>query len=219
MRAAGLVAAALMLAGCASLPRGTAPLPVATPPPDALARQGDREAALGLASGACTATTWALEGRVAVSNGRDGGSGRLDWTQGQGRYAIALSAPVTRQSWRLSGEAGQATLEGVAGGPRSGPDAAALLAEATGWSIPVDALGCWVRGARADAARFGPAELRFAADGRLVGLVQDGWTLEFSGEWRPAQNDMPPLPTRLVATRDTARVRLVVDRWSGPSVP
>ena len=51
---------------------------------------------------------WSMQGRLAVSVGDKGGSGRLDWQQRGPAYRIALSAPVTRQSWRLAGEPGGA---------------------------------------------------------------------------------------------------------------
>ena len=61
---------------------------------------------------------------------------------------MALSAPVTRQSWRLvdDGHQGEARLEGLPGGPRGGADAEALLTEATGWRVPVNFLPDWVLG-------------------------------------------------------------------------
>src|SRR3970282_570297 len=83
---------------------------------------------------------WALVGRIAVTSAGNGGSGRIGWRQDGERFEVALSAPVTRQSWRLHGDPGGAHLEGLEGGPRSGADARLLLLEATGWDIPVTAL-------------------------------------------------------------------------------
>ncbi len=199
------IAAMLALAGCAVAPM-RAPLPPAERAA-ALEAQAVRETWLA------AHPDWRLEGRVALSNGSRGGSGRLEWRQRDGRYAVELSAPVTRQGWRLSGDADGALLEGLDGGPRSGPDASLLLREATGWEIPVAALAGWVRGARAGDA---PAELDFSADGRLLQLRQAGWTLDYAG-WQPQASGIE-LPMRVTATRDAARVRLVVDAW-GDTAP
>ena len=84
---------------------------------------------------------WSISGRIAVTNGQQGGSGRIEWRQDGAKYAATLSAPVTRQSWRVSGAPDGATIEGMAGGTRQGPDAAALVFEATHWRVPVNALG------------------------------------------------------------------------------
>lgn len=194
--------AALLLSACAARPERPGLPPLAVPP---AAHQAARERALA------QHTAWGLSGRVALSNGRDGGSGRLDWWQEGERYVLELSAPVTRQSWRLHGDASGATLEGFDGGPRSGPDPVALLREATRWEIPVTALGAWVRGAPAAADRLGPPTLAFGRDGRLARLEQGGWTIEYDG-WQ-AVAGAPELPARIEARRGEARVRLIVDAW------
>lgn len=196
-------AAAVLLAGCAgTAPRQALP-PVAGDPPQ---HQQRREIALA------AVPSWAMAGRVALSNGRDGGSGRIDWSQQGGSYTVSLSAPVTRQSWRLSGEPGQARLEGLEGGTRRGPDAGALLLEATRWEIPVEALRSWVRGMRADVGMFGAASMHFAEDGRLSRLQQAGWSVEYA-DWRATPGAPVELPHRLNAVRADAKVRLVVDEW------
>ncbi|HVI25952.1 MAG TPA: lipoprotein insertase outer membrane protein LolB [Xanthomonadaceae bacterium] len=198
--------ATCLLAACAGRPL-RAPGP-ALPAEVAQARQAEREAALA------AQPHWSLQGRVAVSTAGRGGSGRLDWNQDGADYVIALSAPVTRQSWRLRGSPGHARLEGLDGGPREGDDATALLLEATGWLVPVDALAAWVRGARA--AGHGPAAVDYGADGQLAALRQDGWSLRYA-DWRPAAGLAIALPYRVEATRGDARVRLVVDAWDeGP---
>lgn len=212
-RRLAVLAGLLALAGCVSVPQPT-PAAVLSAPAQAaaLADQSAREQALQ------AAPTWSLAGRVAIARGEEGGSGRIEWQQQGDRYAVSLSAPVTRQSWRLAGDAGSARLEGIEGGTREGPDAARLLLEATRLEVPVAALASWLRGARADAARFGPAELGFDADGRLVRLVQGGWTVDYAS-WGAPTAGLPALPVRVLAERGDARVRLVVDAWDAAASP
>lgn len=197
--------AAALLAACAGPGlRPDAPDATVVPAADAAQREAARAARVRAAA------QWSLSGRIAVSNAGKGGSGRIEWNQRGADYEVALSAPVTRQSWRLRGGAGGARLEGLDGGPREGADAAALLFQATGWDIPVDALGDWLRGLPAgagDGARILPG-----ADGRPQSIAQDGWTIAY--QW-PAAGD---LPTRLDARRDAAQVRLIVDQWQGGTV-
>lgn len=198
----------LLLAACAGQST-RAPAPALAPKAQAQAtqRQVERETWLQ------AHPDWTLQGRVAVANARDGGSGRIDWQQAGTRFDVTLTAPVTRQGWRLSGDAAGAVLDGLDGGPREGDDASALLLQATGWEIPVTALSAWVRGARAEVPRHGPATVAFAADGQLAQLQQDGWTIDYTG-WQPAaESGAPALPLRLQARRGDAKVRLVIDRW------
>ena len=167
---------------------------------------------LGLAEGDCAGPAWAMTGRVALSNGKDGGSGRIEWTQSGGKARIELTAPVTRQGWALEVDAEGATLQGVPNGPVRGADAAALLRERTGWDIPVAGLGCWVRGAWASEAAFGPASVGYGEGGRVQRIEQAGWTIDYA-DWSPDTASGVDLPARITALRNTDRVRLVVDRW------
>ena len=200
--ATATAACAVLLAACATHPPRTQLPAIAGNPQQ---HQQQREAALA------AQPSWSLAGRVALSNGKDGGSGRIDWRQDGARYEVALSAPVTRQSWRLSGQPGQALLEGLEGGSRRGADASALLLEATRWDIPVEALASWVRGAEADRARFGEASVTFGTDGRIYRLVQGGWTIDY-GDWQATGQGLE-LPNRLNAVRGGGKVRLIVDQW------
>lgn len=204
LRAAAAALLSLALAACAGLgPRQ--PLP---PEAQAAAMHAQvvREEALA------ARRDWSLAGRVALSNEGRGGSGRIDWRQHGDAFEVELSAPITRKGWRLVGAPGNALLEGLDGGPRAGADAAALLRQATGWDVPVQALVYWLRGARAPGSE---ARLEFDADGRVAGLRQDGWAIEYAG-WARPDAEGPWLPGRITAERGSARVRLVVDAWAVP---
>ncbi|WP_425603971.1 lipoprotein insertase outer membrane protein LolB [Luteimonas kalidii] len=194
------VACVLLLGGCVSVPQRP-PVPVD------MAAARESEAQRG------SLVDWSLEGRVAISNARQGGSGRLDWVQRGERYDLTLSAPVTRQGWRLSGDAASARLEGVEGGPREGADVEALLFGATGWEIPVRAMVDWVRGVAAPTGPYGPARVVHGAGNLPTRLEQAGWTIEYR-DWFEAGPGQPSLPRRIEASRDQARVRLVVDGWT-----
>jgi outer membrane lipoprotein LolB len=197
-----MAAGAMLLTACVAQPVRQALPPINGTPE---ANQATREARLA------SARDWNLQGRVALANGRNGGSGRIDWQQVGDHFDVGLSAPVTRQSWRLAGDRSAARLEGLDGGPREGVDAAGLLREATGWEIPVTALSAWVRGARAEG--LGVARMQFGADGRLARIEQGGWTIDYS-DWVPEPGLGIELPARLNAARDQAKVRLIVDAWS-----
>ena len=160
---------------------------------------------------------WNFQGRVAVSRGRDGGSGRIDWVQQGSGYEVQLSAPVTRQSWRLLGDTAGAgsRLEGLQGGTREGADAGQLLREATGWDIPVNQLPDWTRGLVLESE--GERGVQRDADGRPRRMQQAGWDVQYL-EWSPAEAGKPALPRRIEAVRGDAKVRLVIDQW-GSAAP
>ena len=214
LRVAGAASLCLVLAACQSLPPASTPTNVLVGEAQLEATQAQqiRVAALGLGNAACDVPAWAMSGRVALSNGKDGGSGKIEWSQAAGRTEVTLSAPVTRQSWTLITDADGVTLEGVAAGPLRGDDAGQLLRQSTGWEIPVAALGCWMRGAPADPRAMGEASSVFGIDQRLLRIEQGGWVIDYS-IWQADPISGVELPTRINAEQASNRVRLVVDRW------
>lgn len=169
--------------------------------PAAFAAQTQREQALA------SVEHWTLQGRLGVSDGHNGGSGSLRWTQNGARYEFVLRAPVTGKSFRLSGGPDGALLEGLDEGPQRGPDAEALMRRALGWEIPLRDLRAWVLGVRADS---GPAELSFGPDRLPALLQQDGWAVDYRDWDRTRQ---PALPTKVYAERAPYKVRLSIESF------
>ena len=200
MRRLFVLAVLMLLAGCTTVPRrAEAP----QHQDELLAAQAQREAMLA------QRTHWRLSGRIAVSDGRDGGSGRLEWVQEGERYEIGLNAPVTRRSWRLVGEPGFARLDGIEGGPFYGDNAEILLAEHLGWLVPLADLAAWVQGARAP----GTAQVQFMPSGLPALIQQNGWQIEYRAYEAAGA---PPMPLRVFASRGQQRVRMQVDGWAFP---
>jgi outer membrane lipoprotein LolB len=198
LRARWGVAALLtvLLAACAPV---TTKQNAATPA--ALASQAAREADLA------AQTHWTLVAQFGVSNGRDGGSGELEWRQDGASYAFSVRAPNGRVV-RLNGDAGHAVLEGVDDKPLVDSDAERLLRERVGWDVPLVALRDWVRGVRAPGA---PSELTFGAADLPATMQQDGWQIEYR-DWFTDRS--PPLPKRVFATSGKNRVKLAIESWS-----
>lgn len=170
--------------------------------PATTASQSAREAELA------PRTHWRIEAHISVSDGRDGGSGDLAWEQDGGHYVFTVRAPVTGKTWRLSGDARQAQLDGVEAQPVYGADPQHLLHERLGWDVPLAALGSWVRGMRAP----GPVgDLQYDAKNLPAVLEQDGWKIEYRDWFADSQ---PAMPRKLFATRGSARVRMAIEHWS-----
>ncbi|HEX7769085.1 MAG TPA: lipoprotein insertase outer membrane protein LolB, partial [Dokdonella sp.] len=160
-----------------------------------------REQALSAVAG------WRLRGRLGVSDGRDGGSGTLEWTQRGDAFRFSVHAPVTGKTWVLSGTPSHAVLSGLRAQAIEGDDARALLERELGWQVPLASLVPWVRGMRAP----GQARIEFRPDGLPAAIVQDGWRVEFLDY--DSDRD-PPLPLRLHASKGERKVRLAIREWS-----
>jgi outer membrane lipoprotein LolB len=189
------------LAGCMILFAACAPVRTRETPA-AAAAQGAREMELA------QRTRWSLLARIAVSNGQDGGSGELNWTQDGANYTFTVHAPVTGKTWKLSGDERSATLEGVDPNPDMGRDAERLLRERLGWDVPLKDLDAWVRGMRAASSK---AEVQYDDRNLPAVLQQAGWKVEYR-DWFADRS--PPLPRKVFASRGNARVRVVIESWN-----
>lgn len=194
-----LLLLALCLCACATPPPRPAPS-VAT---EAAAErwQGARESAL------YAQDRFALRGRLAVSDGRQGGSGSFEWRQQGQASEFRFSTPVSKQTWTVHAEPGRVELQLADGRILHGFDAADLILRETGWLLPMDELVWWIRGLRAPGR---PAEVQYTPDGRLAALHQAGWRIDFR-ELRAVGG--ADLPTRLEARAPPWRVRVVIDAW------
>jgi outer membrane lipoprotein LolB len=187
----------LLLAACV-------PAPVVRTKGDAaqLAVQQSREQSLAHAD------HWVMQGRLGVSDGKDGGSGSFSWTQNGDHYEFVLRGPaISGADFRLSGGPDGAQLQGLKSGPISGPDAEALMRKALGWEVPLRDLRAWVLGLRADS---GAAEVSFGDNALPSLLVQDGWSVEYR-EWDSTRQ--PALPTKVYANKPPYKVRLSIESW------
>lgn len=170
--------------------------------PAALAAQQAREAQLA------PLTHWSLTARIGVSNGGEGGSGDLLWEQDGDAYRFTVHAPVTGKTWTLSGNASRAVLEGVDPQPDIDTDAQRLLHDRLGWDVPLADLRAWIRGLRAPGS---PARVQYDAANLPAVIEQDGWKVEYR-DWFTQRN--PPLPRKVFASRNEARVRVAISGWN-----
>ena len=153
-------------------------------------------------------TSWTLTAHIGVSDGKDGGSGELVWKQNGEHYDFTVHAPVTGKTWKLSGDASRATLEGVDPQPDTDRSPERLLKQRLGWDVPLAQLGDWVRGLR---AKGSAPNTIYDAQNLPAVIEQDGWKVEYR-DWFAERN--PPLPKKVFATRGNSRVRVSIEDWS-----
>jgi outer membrane lipoprotein LolB len=194
----GLALLALLVSACATVP----------PAPGALAQQ---EAAYDSRAAGITAwTRWGFHGRLSMDDGVDGGSGRLDWRADGDSSRLDFRGTLGRGAWRLTIRPKGALLQRSDGSRVAAPSVEELVLAEVGWRVPVDALAWWVRGLRAP----GEADrVEFDESGRIVRLLQAGWTIEFDRYRAVAGTE---LPGRIEAVSGDLRLKLVPAQWSTP---
>lgn len=193
-RVAGLLSLVLAVTGCAS---------VATLDLDDAAwqvRRSDLEAL----------QAWDLSGRVSVTRDGEGWHANLRWIQRDaGQYSISLVGPLGQGQVHIDGAPGGVVL--LSGDDMlEAEDPDELVEQALGTPLPIRGLFYWIRGIPAP----GAAELRGGeVAGRLGGLAQDGWSVEFL---RYAEAGALELPARINARHGDIDVRLSVSEWRTP---
>ena len=151
---------------------------------------------------------WTLQGRLALSNGRDGGSGRLTWQQTPKQADLNFIGALGRGSWRLQVTDEVAELEAAETGLLRASNVETLVRKQLGWEIPFDSMRYWVLG-MLDPGRQGSDS--YDKRGRLLRLRQAGWLVEYHG-WIEVESIW--LPRKVTASQDDNRVRILVKKWT-----
>jgi outer membrane lipoprotein LolB len=202
---AGLAAgvAVLLLTACASLPEPspvTLPVPIDWPQRRAQLQQR---------------ADFTLKGRLAVAAGEEGFSAGLRWQQRDADGLIELDGPFGVGGLRLQVRGAALELTTARGERLDGAAARGELERRLGFALPLESLRYWVRGVP-DPARAADERLDATAQ-RLAGLAQGGWTVDYAAYVEDPAGG--PLPRRLSAVREGARLRLVIEAWSSGAGP
>ncbi|MEO8308618.1 MAG: lipoprotein insertase outer membrane protein LolB [Pseudomonadota bacterium] len=151
-----------------------------------------------------------LQGRVAVAAGTEGFNASMDWNQSGTASSVRLAGPMGAGALQMQFGDGHLRIESRG---QNLLDAAAqeLMQQQLGFAPPLDALRYWLLGLPAPQ---GQSQETRSPDGQLLSLTQQGWRVEYQ-EYQPQQLAVGrvSLPTKLRATRDDLRLRVVIDSW------
>ena len=155
-------------------------------------------------------SNWTLQGRLAISDGKDGGSGNLSWSQNSLETLMSFRGTLGKGAWQLKADQNGARLELADGSIHRAPTVAELVLKQVGWKVPVDALAWWVKGL----IQPGDWDVRELDElGRVRRLGQSGWDVEI-GSYVHAQEYW--LPGKLTARQGKYLVKLAVRNWRLP---
>jgi outer membrane lipoprotein LolB len=155
-----------------------------------------------------SADRWEFTGRIGVSAGVEGFNGKLRWSQDGEGFRATVSGPLGTGSVRIEGNAKIVTVTDKKGEATELEDPEIDLRLRYGWTIPVTSLRYWALGIP-DPSQ--PAESEFGEDGLIQRIEQRDWVVTIS-QYRDGGGQ--PMPRRLSARNDDAKVRLVIDKWT-----
>ena len=153
-----------------------------------------------------TVEAFRLEGRIAVRRTNESFSAGIEWRHDAQSDEIVVTGPLGQGLARLSSGAGVALLETSDRKRYVAEDIEGLSEQVFGTRLPVAGLGRWVLGRSASGG-----VARLDATGRLAGLSEQGWTIEYL---RYESESRDALPELLQARREDVEVRLKIDSWS-----
>lgn len=187
-----LLLSCLLLAACATAPPGG---PLAEGP------WPERRAALsGLRD-------WHVSGRIGVTSATEGWHANVHWQQQGQHYLIDLIGPLGQGRLRVEGDESGVVVHTADGQVLRAAEPEQILEQAVGMRIPLQGLIYWIRGLPDPAKR---SELTGDAQGRLVHLEQDGWSIDYPRYERVAALE---LPTRISARQGDLQVKLAIGEW------
>ncbi len=141
-------------------------------------------------------------GRVAIARDDEGFSGSWRWVQRTRRSTLELEGPLGVGGLRLDFDSDGA-----------GDEISRLaLEQQIGFVLPVESLRYWMLGVPDPRETF--EEQRSSDAARLESLRQKGWTVIFKN-YAPVSGVDYELPQRIEASRESLRVRLVIEGWGG----
>ena len=139
------------------------------------------------------AASYAVSGKAVIRSPQGGQRLSFRWQQARGEYRISVWGALGVGRVQLSGTQQAISVFKGGGDAMSGP-AAQMMDQYLGWSVPLEAMGSWLLGE--PATTLGQDLVTTDNRGRVTGLRQGGWEIEFSqyewvnDRWRPKRMDI-----------------------------
>ncbi len=150
---------------------------------------------------------WNLSGKIAIRTQKDNLSATLQWHQKLNSYTISLFGPLGTYSLIMTGRPGLVTLATSDGKKITANSPEALIAQQTGWKLPVSDLYYWVRGLSVPNI---PAQKQLDAYHHLTVLVQKGWHIQYL-RYTTAHN--LDLPSKIFMDHPGLNLKIIISEW------
>lgn len=155
-----------------------------------------------------TLNNWAIKGRTAIVQGKEGWNAGLAWREQSASYQINLTGPFAQGGVELKGDKQQVVLTMASGEQIVATSPERLLQENMGVNMPVSALRDWVRGLPYKVKKIDTMKLD--EEGRLTYLKQQDWEIEFL---RYVPFEQYSMPAKIFIKHPEINLRLIIRDW------
>jgi outer membrane lipoprotein LolB len=156
-----------------------------------------------------TITAWQTQGALGVQDGHEAQSASFDWQQvGFKNYKLRLIGPVGTGLGTITGTPSQVVYRTPKNKLYTAPDSKTLLAQQTGWILPIDNLYYWMRGLPVPSD---PYSKTLDDYNRIINLQQDGWQILFM---RYTSSKGVDLPSKIFMSNANLKIRIVISSWN-----
>ncbi len=150
---------------------------------------------------------WDLKGLIAIRNERDAGTASLNWQQDHQNYTLSLFGPLGVEAYKMVGGPGMVQLTDPKGKTFSAATPELLVAEQTGWQLPVSSLYYWIRGLSVPGV---PAKKQFDHFHHITDLSQQGWQIHYL---RYTSIDQVDLPSKIFMDYAALNIKIIISEW------
>ena len=161
------------------------------------------------AGGVIPSINFEFIGRVLVKNDDKGFSGGVRWSHISTVDNINLLSPFGQVVAEIKSNESAALLTTSEQRTYRATNVESLTKKVLGWRLPILGLQYWVRGVNSPKTK---SEIDRDADGRIIGIRQDGWTIIYTSYF-PSQLIKTERPRVLVLKRSNLKIKLVIDNW------
>lgn len=148
--------------------------------------------------------SWSFNGKMAINDGKNNGSGRIKWLATESNTQAQFKAPLGQGSWDIQENQNNATLMSSANGKTTAQSAQLLISNELGWHFPWNKLEYWFRGQQSNSdIKIINKEIESITDGE--------WHITYT-KWQ--QTPLGLLPKKIKASKPPYSVKLVIYKWN-----
>ncbi|MGE4349015.1 MAG: lipoprotein insertase outer membrane protein LolB [Candidatus Berkiella sp.] len=151
---------------------------------------------------------WQMEGRIAATQGQEGGNASFVWRQMGESYQIKFFGPFGAGSVSVNGSPKQVSLKEADGKVHHAQTTEELMKKVAGWHVPLTGIRYWMLGIPTPKTKV--QEQHINPQGHLNQLQQLNWVIDFSNY---QSHHSVPIPSKLHMESGPLKVKIIVKSW------